>query len=421
MCRMRGLIAAVAVFAVLGAAPSHAAVEVGLSDQHPESLEDPLARWLGFRTARIIVPWDVAWSPAGDLDAWLAAARGMDVVVSFEHRREEDCRERPCVLPTPPQMAAAFAAFRARWPRVSAFGAWNEGNHPSQPTADRPEAAAALYQAMAEQCPGCRIVAAEVVSMGGMTTWLRRFLAALPAAPQLWGLHNYGDASRGLAGGTDALLSTVPGQVWVTETGGVVRHVAADGTVSWPYDEARARAAVVNAFALADARSDRISRLYLYQWRAGADERWDSGLLRPDGSPRPSFTAVAARLRPGAGLPARLAAAPLAPAWRPKRLTALRLVRRPMLGLDYVVRARVACPSTSPRPCAARMALRLPGRRHVVASAARRAAPGATVTLRARLPARTRRAIRHGAVTKLLADVGAGATWRRGLAVPWRR
>jgi hypothetical protein len=32
--------------------------------------------------------------------------------------------------------------------------------------------------------------------------------------------------------------------------------------------------------------------MYVYQWRASALDRFDSGLVRPDGSLRPSYTRV---------------------------------------------------------------------------------------------------------------------------------
>jgi hypothetical protein len=39
-------------------------------------------------------------------------------------------------------------------------------------------------------------------------------------------------------------------------------------------------------------RLDPATRMYVYQWRASALDRFDSGLVRPDGSLRPSYTRV---------------------------------------------------------------------------------------------------------------------------------
>jgi Glycosyl hydrolase catalytic core len=420
---VRRLLPFVAALLLMAPVAARADPVVGVSDQSAAALQNPLFQWAGFPTARIIEPWNVALTPAKELDTWLDAAQadGLDVLVSFEHRRGEDCRVRACALPSPDELRAAFAAFLRRWPQVTAFGAWNEGNHPSQPTASDPAAAAGLYAALAAECPACRILAAEVVDIPGMTDWLRRFQAALPAPPQLWGLHNYGDVTRALTSGTDAMLATVPGEVWVTETGGLVRQLDANGNVRWPYDEERARAAVVNAFALADAHPDRITRLYFYQWEAGADEPWDSGLLRPDGSPRPSFTEVAARLHPAAPIPAPPPAAARNGGQPPFAAHGLRLLRRPRMGRDFVVRARVACARRAFRPCDARLLLRAHGSRRVLGRAARRVPRGAAATLAVRVPAARRRLIRLGRTTELLADVGAAATWWRRLVVPCRR
>jgi hypothetical protein len=376
-------------------APAKAALTVGIADQNLRPA-DPLFIWTGIGTVRLIVPWDAGLRPTPELDARLSEARdaGLDMVVAFEHRRGEDCRTRPCVLPTPAELRDAFAAFRARWPWVTAFGAWNEGNHPSQPTAARPEAAAALYQSLASTCPDCRIMAADVVDITGMATWVRAFLAALPEAPRLWGLHNYGDVTSGRTTMTETMLGLVPGDVWITETGGIVRWGR------WPYDEERARAGVQRAFAIADAHPDRIPRLYLYQWRTAPDEIWDSGLLRPDGTPRPGFSVLAARLRPDQpGPPLVLPDAPGSAAPAPAR-AGLRIVRSPWLARDGVMRTRVACARGHVTACEAVLAVRRSRTGHRVASDRRWIAAGDRRTLRARVPARVRRR-----TTRLFAEV----------------
>lgn len=52
-----------------------------------------------------------------------------------------------------------------------------------------------------------------------------------------------------------------------------------------------------HARALRIARTrPRIGRVYVYQWRAGATDRFDSGLVRPDGTARASLSVLAAAL-----------------------------------------------------------------------------------------------------------------------------
>ena len=419
----RGPLLCVLVLAV-PAAPARAQVPTGISDQNASALHDPRFRGLGVTTARVIAPWDAALTPSAELDDWLRTARvhGLDALVSFERRRGEDCRTDPCRLPTMDELAEAFEAFRARWPWVSAFGAWNEPNHPSQPTAADPAAAARLYETLAAVCPGCRILAAEPLDTPDMLPWLRRFAAALSEPPALWGLHNYGDVTRDRADTvTDQMLATVGGRLWLTESGGIVRHTGGDGRPRWPYDEQRARASIERTFALADRRADRIDRVFLYQWRAGAFEPWDSGLLRPDGTPRPSFDVVAARLRAAPGPPVT-ETVPRSPA-----AAALHVLRRPWLDRRGVVRARVRCPTGAARPCAVRLAVRTKparrpprGGRRLLGADRRVLRAGATTALSVRLPALRRRLIRQGRTTALLADIST-PQWRQRFVVRCRR
>jgi hypothetical protein len=434
--------AALAATGVSGAQSAEAAL-IGVSDQNAAAFEHPLFGWAGIRMARVIAPWDAALSPSPGLSEWLAAAhvRGIEPLVTFGHRRGEDCRRVRCVLPTPDQMRAAMRAFRVRWPQVTTFGTWNEANHPGQPTAGQPGAAARLYEAIAAECPGCTVVAIEVLDIDGMDDWLADFRRSLRSSPQLWGLQNYGDVTRNRTTMTDRMMQSVPGQVWVTETGGIVQHLF-EGQVRWPYDEERARASVARAFALADRHAARIGRVYFYQWQAAPGEAWDSGLMRPDGTPRPSFYEVARRLRPDEPLPTVVGggAAPAVPRrgavlpgtstdggppplvfvdglWR----EVLRLVRRPWVSRRGFVRAGVTCPRSRPDPCRVRLTVRTrrrasrPGQ--VLARVRRAVRPGQTVTLRTRLAAAERQRIRLGNLRVLVVEVAVaeGPSWRVAL------
>jgi len=189
-------------------------------------------------------------------------------------------------LPTPAQYRRAFEAFRARWPWVDVFTPWNEANFESQPTARDPRAAATFYNIVRAACAGCRVTAADVLDQDNMADWLREFRRYVDGSPRLWGLHNYHETNRpGWPARTTELLSLVPGEVWVTETGGLVRIVTAAGRVTWPYNERRAAEATARTFALARS-SPRITRLYLYHWSASPGATWDSGFVGPLGQPR---------------------------------------------------------------------------------------------------------------------------------------
>src|SRR5262249_48897961 len=80
-------------------------------------------------------------------------------------------------------------------------------------------------------------------------------------------LHNYGDVTRGRTSFTEAMLALVEGEVWVTETGGLVRQSDAGGVLRWPPDEERARAGMARAVALPRAHPHRLPRPYVYHWQ----------------------------------------------------------------------------------------------------------------------------------------------------------
>jgi hypothetical protein len=228
-------------------------------------------------------------SEQASVDAWLTAARasGVRPFVTFSHSRRS-----PRTLPSPNQFKREFKAFRKRYPFVREYAPWNEINHQSQPTFRKPKAAARFYNVVRANCRGCTVVAADVLDQAGLEKYLRTFKRYAKGSPRLWGLHNYSDTNRFRNRGTKALLRTVKGSVWLTETGGIVRF--AD---SFPYNEKRAARATKYMFKL--ARSNRrIKRLFIYSWLGeprGA--RFDAGLVNPDGSARPALAVVRQAIR----------------------------------------------------------------------------------------------------------------------------
>jgi len=295
MSRARGPVAAAAaVLALLGQAASARAVVVGLADQKPASYADARVHALGLRYARLVVPWDAATSEPQAVQAWLTAVRGAGMTphIAFEHLATDRCPARPCTTPTAAQYGAAIRTFVARFPQVTTYTTWNEANHISQPVADDPEAVAAYYDELRAACPSCTIVAGDVLDSGSYRSWLQRFLRASTTTPRLWGLHDYGDVTYGRTTGVDTALATVPGKLWIEETGGLVSLRNAAGRQTLFVGEAAAARAIDRAFAIAAARP-RIARMYIYQWRANATDRFDAGLVRPDDTTRPSYTALA--------------------------------------------------------------------------------------------------------------------------------
>jgi hypothetical protein len=280
-------------------------VLVGVGEQNSSMFTNPLFTQLGIKRARYFPSWNVAQRPADEaiwLDDWLAkaAAAGVEPLISFNVALGSACPSRPCKLPTVAQYTRAFRAFRARWPQVKVISPWNEANHRSQPTFKNPKRAAQYYNVVRRYCRGCKIIAADVIDERNMERWLRSFKRTAKK-PRLWGLHNYRDTNprKGQRyGGTARLLRAVKGQVWLTETGGIVKFVLPNGNTLFKKSEKRANVATKRMFSLAKRYRSRIKRLYIYHWQQSSSEnRFDAGLVRSSGTPRPAYRTVRKMLR----------------------------------------------------------------------------------------------------------------------------
>jgi hypothetical protein len=295
--RLRRVLLAVAVLAAALALPSSAAaLVVGIGDQKPDMFSDPLFTDLGVSHARLAVSWDAMENPweRDRIDAWMDAARaeGVQPLIGFWHARGDRRR----ILPTPSRYKYEFRQFRARYPWVTTFATWNEANHCGEPTCHRPQLVAAYYRAMRRECPKCTILAAEVLDMPNMGSWVKAFQKHLGSRPKFWGLHNYIDANRLRTSGTRTLLRATRGQIWFTETGGIVQRLNRT-KVGFPESPAHAATATRWVFDELVPLSRRITRVYLYHWNAVHGDTWDSGLVDPRGRARPALRVVRGELR----------------------------------------------------------------------------------------------------------------------------
>lgn len=291
------------VLAVLPASHASAAaspsLSVGIGDQKLSFFKDPRLAELGIRKVRRVVPWDSmnVDFELEEIDDWLAGARAAEQrpLISFGHSRLDGMRR---VAPTTSQFVAAFRKFRARYPWVTEFAVWNEPNLCGEPLCHKPELAARYYDALTKACRSCTILAAEVLDTAGMASWVKTFLKHVKRTPKIWGLHNYLDANRLRTTGTRRLLKLVKGQVWFTETGGIVKRRTALKAAGFPETAAHAGIAMRWIFDRLVPLSPRISRVYLYHWDPGGPlDSWDSALLNLDGSPRPAFRVLSNRLQ----------------------------------------------------------------------------------------------------------------------------
>jgi hypothetical protein len=298
---MRRVIPLVLLFLLVAAAPAAArAPLVGIGDQNPSMFSDKAFRALGVRYSRLALAWDWYKDPytLAKTDQWMAAARAARVrpLIAF-NRNWRRGGER--FMPSRSAYLKSFRTFRKRYPEVRDFSAWNEANHPSQPTFKHPRVAARYYNAMRAACPRCTIVAADVLDSRLMIPWIREF-KRYAHRPRIWGIHNYKDANDGGSTHTRALLQAVRGQVWLTETGGILRLKPHPGSTGDGRKHTPAHQAAAVRRVLQIARSNRrIARVYFYEWRANPKNRWDSAFLDARGKLRPAYRALKQTLRGG--------------------------------------------------------------------------------------------------------------------------
>ena len=289
-----------AVAALALAVPSSApALVVGIADQKPDMFRDARFGQLGVKHARLNVSWDALnhdWEVA-ELDTWLYAARaqGVQPLISFGHsrlfRRE---------LPTPERFKYEFRRFRARYPWITNFATWNEANHCGEPTCHRERLVAAYYRKLRQECPRCTILAAELLDMPNMLTWVNRFRRYAKVEPRYWGLHNYVEANRFHTTSLKKLLRRVRGQIWLTEVGGLVARRRKRPETVKRIPESKWHALRVTRFVLNEVApmSRRITRVYLYHWNAmTAKDSWDSAFIDYHGRRRPAFAELQRTMR----------------------------------------------------------------------------------------------------------------------------
>jgi hypothetical protein len=273
---------------------------VGVGDQNSAMFSDPNFQKLGVKHSRLVLAWDWYKHPylVDQTDVWMAAAQaaGVRPLVAFNVNWSTKNGHRK-----PPSMSAYLKSFRTvreRYPWVTDFTAWNEANHTAQPTAKKPRLAARYYSALRRACGSCTIVAADVLDTKDMISWVKKFKKHAKGA-RIWGIHNYKDANDA-KGTTKLLLRTVKGQVWLTETGGILRLKSHDGSNGGrKHTKAEQAKAVKRVYKIAKS-SRRISRVYFYEWAKKKGNRWDSAFLETNGKLRPAYHVLKRGMRSGA-------------------------------------------------------------------------------------------------------------------------
>jgi hypothetical protein len=306
----RLLAMATLLFCLALGAPAQADFKIGMADQDAAMFDNRNFQALDIQRVRYLVPFD--WykhrGQAAEVLGFMnrAEAAGAEVLVHFTARRGcyEDgrySRSVKCRAPSVGTYKRIFKRFRREFPFAKTFGIWNEGNHVSQPLVRKPTLAAKYFLAARKACRSCTLVAADVLDGSNMTSWLNAFMRKAGSKARIWGLHNYGDVNRRRTTGTRALLRIVPGEVWATETGGILKFLPQFRRSE--SRQARRTKFMFSLFRKYDSRQrgmrSRLTRLYNYQWTGvPRSARFDAGLVNPNGSPRPAYRKFKRLARP---------------------------------------------------------------------------------------------------------------------------
>ncbi|MEY2442503.1 MAG: hypothetical protein QOJ46_1929 [bacterium] len=292
----------VALAALAVVTPSQAIV-VGIADQQAASFTDTRLTSLPVRHARLSVPWDAldyGWQRR-ELDAWMRATADakMAAVVTFGRSRTRQFR-----LPRVDEYRLQARRFMRRYKQVREFSPWNEPNLAVHPQNYNPRRIASYYRVLRSLCRACKVLGADVVDNSRLEDWMRAYVKVFAAgsAPKLWGLHNYVDVNSTSSWGTRTMLRVAPGLIWFTETGAIISRAKptktgnGDRRLLIRTGPRRAVAATKRVFELARS-SPRITRVYIYHWRADRGTSWDSALVTAKGTLRPSFDVFAGQAR----------------------------------------------------------------------------------------------------------------------------
>ena len=272
----------------------------GIGDEHPAMFSSPLWQQLHTKIARYIAPYDAAVRSFSYDQAklWIQAAEAQhqQVLVAFYHSEYT-----PTKLPSVALYQHDVQKFIRDFPHVKQYQSWDESNRGnvkysfSSPSAG---AAARYYQALLRVCKGCTVIGLDVLDQANITPTLRyisefkREINHLHTLmPSIWGLHDYSDVNRLQSFRTHDLTQALGGQVWLTETGGIVQfkpeflNVRGAGLT-------RAAKVLKYTFNVA-AANPRIKRLYIFDWSGGTNStRFDAGLTDAHGVPRAGYVAV---------------------------------------------------------------------------------------------------------------------------------
>jgi len=269
----------------------------GIGDEHAQMFASPLWQQLHTKIARYIAPYDAAMRSYSlqQASTWIHAAEAQhqQVLVAFYHSEYTPTR-----LPSVAVYQRDVKKFVALFPHVRQYQSWDEANRGTIPhalTSPSAAAAARYYQALIRVCKGCTVIGLDVLdaaNIGPTLSYISEFKREIrrlqTVMPSIWGLHNYSDVNRLESWRTRELTRAFGGQVWLTETGGIVQF---GGSFPNIHGSGLKRAAKVLKYMFALAGSvPQVKRMYVYDWTGGFTRtRFDAGLMNAHNQPRPGY------------------------------------------------------------------------------------------------------------------------------------
>ncbi len=276
----------------------------GISNETPRMFANPLWQQLNTKVVRYVVPYDAVVHPYS-LDQAIvfirdAEATHQQVLVAFYHSEYT-----PTKLPSISSYQRDVQKFVKLFPNVRQYESWDESNRGNVPhlfSSPSAVAAAQYYQALLRVCRGCTVIGLDVLdaqyigpTLEYISAFKREIYRLETVMPRIWGLHNYSDVNRLEGWRTSDLVRALGGQVWLTETGGLVQF---GGAFPNKHGSGLKRAAKVLKFMFAVAGAHpQIKRMYIYDWTGGTSStRFDAGLTNAHEQPRAGYVVVCRQL-----------------------------------------------------------------------------------------------------------------------------
>jgi hypothetical protein len=277
---------------------------IGIGNESPAMFANPLYTQLHTKIVRYIAPYDAVAHPYS-LDKAIVFIRDAEalheqVLVAFYHSEYT-----PTKLPGLSAYQHDVERFVKLFPHVREYQSWDEanrGNERGQWSSPSAVQAAKYYQALLRVCRGCTVIGLDVLdsyyiqpTLQYIAEFKREIYRLETIMPTIWGLHNYSDVNRLEGWRTSDLVRALGGQVWLTETGGIVQF---GNDFPNKHGSGLTRAAKVLKFMFAVAAAHpQIKRMYIYDWNGGtASTRFDAGLTNAHEQPREGYLVVCRQL-----------------------------------------------------------------------------------------------------------------------------